>query len=168
MGSVAPPVGEIRPQLTVQCEQAADTAMEQWERSPFAVVAKGRIAVIKGDAAAARSAYEQFKEIVGDEVRVLFFEDNDQLLGTFAVSFGDFDLAEEHFAMAIARLDQGGFRMNLAEALYEYGTMLLARDGGGDREKANELLERALHLSRDIGMPWLTERVLARREILGA
>ncbi len=99
------------PQLTVQCEQAADTAMEQWERLPlrsaFAVAAKGRIAVIKGEAAAARSAYERFKEIVGDEVR-MFFEDNDQLLGTFAVSFGDFDLAEEHFARAILRLDQAG------------------------------------------------------------
>ena len=58
--------------------------------------------------------------------------------------------------------------MNLAEALYEYGTMLLARLDDGDQEKANELLERALHLSRDIGMPWLTEKVLARPEILGA
>ncbi len=58
--------------------------------------------------------------------------------------------------------------MYMARALYEYGDMLLTRDGDGDREKANQLLEKGLLLSRDIGMPWLTERILARREILKA
>ena len=46
--------------------------------------------------------------------------------------------------------------------------MLLDRDESGDREKAIELQDEALVITQELGMRPLTERILARREILRA
>ena len=45
--------------------------------------------------------------------------------------------------------------------------MLLERTGEGDRAKAS-LLDESLAISSELGMRPLMERVLTRREILGA
>ena len=91
-----------------------------------------------------------------------------ELLGALDVALGKYDEAEHHFTESIDLFERGGFRLKLAWCLYRYGDTLLKRDAPGDREKAVEMLDRALKLARDIGMPPLMERVLARREILGA
>jgi hypothetical protein len=41
-----------------------------------------------------------------------------------------------------------------------------AQDGVSDRDQAIELQDEALVITRDMGMRPLTERILARREIL--
>ena len=46
--------------------------------------------------------------------------------------------------------------------------MLLKLDDPGDREKAVELQDEALTITQELGMRPLTERILARREILRA
>ena len=46
--------------------------------------------------------------------------------------------------------------------------MLIERDGERDRTKAMSLLDEALAISSELGMRPLMERVLSRREILGA
>ena len=46
--------------------------------------------------------------------------------------------------------------------------MLLNRGDPGDREKAIELQDEALAITQELGMRPLTERILARREILRA
>jgi hypothetical protein len=46
--------------------------------------------------------------------------------------------------------------------------MLLDRDEPGDREKATDLQDEALAITQELGMRPLTERILARREILKA
>ncbi len=56
----------------------------------------------------------------------------------------------------------------MAWAYGDYAEVLLDRDEPGDREKAIELQEQALAVTRELGMRPLTERILARREILSA
>ncbi len=46
--------------------------------------------------------------------------------------------------------------------------MLLERTGEDDRAKAMSLLNESLAISSELGMRPLMERVLTRREILGA
>ncbi|MCH8235813.1 MAG: hypothetical protein IIC29_06780 [Chloroflexi bacterium] len=62
----------------------------------------------------------------------------------------------------------GGYRVDLAWSCSEYAEMLLDRDEPGDREKAIELQDEALAITQELGMRPLTERILARREILRA
>ncbi|MCH7594841.1 MAG: hypothetical protein IIB27_10030, partial [Chloroflexi bacterium] len=56
----------------------------------------------------------------------------------------------------------------------DYAELLLGRpdpsraSGPGDREKAIELQDEALAITQKLGMRPLTERILARREILRA
>ena len=50
----------------------------------------------------------------------------------------------------------------------EYAEMLLDRGAPGDREKAIELQDEALAITQELEMRPLTERILARREILRA
>ena len=45
---------------------------------------------------------------------------------------------------------------------------LLQRNEPGDREKAMSLLDESLAISTELGMRSLLERVLSRREVLGA
>ena len=45
---------------------------------------------------------------------------------------------------------------------------LLQLNASGDREKAISLLDESLAISSELGMRPLMERVLSRREILGA
>lgn len=46
--------------------------------------------------------------------------------------------------------------------------MLLERNGDGDRAKATSLLDESLAIYSELGIGPLMERVLSRREILGA
>ncbi|MCH8282164.1 MAG: hypothetical protein IIC96_15950, partial [Chloroflexi bacterium] len=49
-----------------------------------------------------------------------------------------------------------------------YADTLLERNNEGDRPKALSLLGESLAISNELGMRPLMERVLSRREILGA
>ena len=61
-----------------------------------------------------------------------------------------------------------GYRARLAWACSDYADMLRERDGEGDRAKVVFLLDESLAISNGRGMRPLMERVLSRREILGA
>ncbi len=63
---------------------------------------------------------------------------------------------------------KAGYRPELAWTCCDYADTLLQRDGEGDRAKAMSLLEESLAISSELGMRPLMERVLSRREILGA
>ncbi len=60
------------------------------------------------------------------------------------------------------------FRPELAWTCCDYADTLLKRNNPGDREKAMSLLDESLAISTELGMRPLMERVLSRREILGA
>ena len=92
----------------------------------------------------------------------------DRLLGLLAQTMNNLDLAAEHFEDALAFCRKAGYRPELAWTCCDYADALRERDSEGDRAKANLLLEESLAISSELGMRPLTERVLSRREILGA
>ena len=92
----------------------------------------------------------------------------DRLLGLLSQTMGNPDQAAAHFEDALSFCRKAGYRPELAWSFCDYADMLLERDAAGDREKALSMLEASLAISSELGMRPLMERVLSRREILGA
>ena len=76
--------------------------------------------------------------------------------------------AISHFEDALVFCRNAGYHPELAWTCSDYAEMLLDREEPGDREKAIELEDEVLAVTRELGMRPLTERILARREILRA
>ena len=91
---------------------------------------------------------------------------SDRLLGLLAYVMGKFDDAALHFEDALDFYRKAGYRPELAWTYCDYADALRKRGGDGDHEKAISLLDQSLTITRDLGMRPLTERVLARRELL--
>ena len=89
-------------------------------------------------------------------------------LATAFTALGDHDTAVRHFDGALKFCREIGAKKELAWTCSDYAEMLLDRDEPGDREKAIELQDEALAITQELGMRPLTERILARREILRA
>ena len=100
----------------------------------------------------------------------------DRLLGLLSQTMGNLDQAETHFDDALAFSRRAGYRPELAWTCCDYADALLQRastssartESEEDRAKAMSLLDEALAISSELGMRPLMERVLSRREILGA
>ncbi len=88
--------------------------------------------------------------------------------GWTAVAVGRMDDALTHFEAEIESARRGGYGRPLAWACAGSAEVLADRDEPGDREKALELQDEALAITQELGMRPLTERILARREILRA
>jgi tetratricopeptide (TPR) repeat protein len=80
-------------------------------------------------------------------------------LAVLAAAMGRGDEAESHFRTALEANARMGARPWLARTQYEYGRLLLARDGPGDRATARELLDRALDTARALGLAPLVTRI---------
>jgi tetratricopeptide (TPR) repeat protein len=85
-------------------------------------------------------------------------------LGLLASALGRFDAAGRHFDAAIEGNARLRARPWVAHSEHEYARMLLERGEPGDRERAVELLGRALETARSLGMASLTARVEALLE----
>ena len=92
----------------------------------------------------------------------------DRVLGLLAQTMGNLNQAMSHFEDALAFCRKAGYRPELAWTCCDYADMLRERDAEGDRAKAITLLDESLTISSELGMRPLIERVLSRREILGA
>ena len=93
---------------------------------------------------------------------------HDRLLGLLALTLGDVRRAASHFEDTLEFCRNAGYRPELAWTCSDYATMLIDRDDPGDREKAIELQDEALAITQELGMRPLTERILARRDMLRA
>ena len=91
-----------------------------------------------------------------------------RLLGHLSHTMGDLGQGAGHFEDAIAFCRKAGYRPELACTCCDYADVLRERDGPGDKEKAAVLLDESLAISSELGMRPFIERVLSRREILGA
>ncbi len=78
------------------------------------------------------------------------------------------DTSQSHFEDSLTFCRRAGYRPELAWTCCDYSDTLFQRNGEGDRAKAVSLLEESLAISSELGMRPLMERVLSRREILGA
>ena len=84
--------------------------------------------------------------------------------GIAAAAGRRWDEAKTHYETAIRLADEIPCRSEQAEARYWYARMLLDRNSPGDRKKARDLLDTALEVYREIGMPThveMTEKLLA-------
>ena len=131
-------------------------------------------AMVRGNAAALLDDQESceliYSELEGME-RVVDPESLvslDRVRARMKTVMGDLETAATHFESAVEQTRKVGARGELAWSLLYFSEMLLDRDDAGDREKAVDLQDEAITLTQDMGMVPLTERILARRQILRA
>jgi class 3 adenylate cyclase len=86
-----------------------------------------------------------------------------RVLGTLTVVTGRLDEAERHFTEAIAMSERMGDRPFTALGRHGLADALLKRDRKGDRERALELLGKALDSAQELGMVKLVNDALAAR-----
>jgi class 3 adenylate cyclase len=71
------------------------------------------------------------------------------------------DDATTYFEKALSLARRLGYRLELAATLLAYAKMRLARDAPGDAEAATAMLNEALQLYQEMGLPQRVEKVLA-------
>jgi class 3 adenylate cyclase len=86
-----------------------------------------------------------------------------RILGTLAAVDGRPDAAERHFTDGLAMSDRMGNRPFSALGRYQLAHLLLDRNRQGDRERALELLAKALDSAQELGMVRLVNDALAAR-----
>jgi len=147
---------------TVLSSPSAGPGFVMWVRAGLALIAAHR-----GDIESAEEQYtalEPHRGILPTSSPLV----TDYVLGLLSVTLGKFDQAMAHFEDASNFYRNAGYRPEMAWTCCDYADTLLQRDYPGDREKANSLLDESLAISTELGMRPLMERVLSRREILGA
>ncbi|MCH8226098.1 MAG: AAA family ATPase, partial [Chloroflexi bacterium] len=126
-------------------------------------------AVTQDDEGIAAEQYPALTSLSGTALTISI----DHLLGLLARTMGRTDDAKAHFEDALAFCQQAGYRPELAWTSFDYAeTILIEADGDAPpqegRDRATELLNDALSISRELGMRPLLERVLARRQFISA
>ena len=151
-------------------EAAAEAVLSEQSVTPnitmYARAGLALIAVLKGEDSAADAQYAYMLGQRGTMVRAV--SSGDRLLGLLSQTMGDLDQAASHFEDALAFCRKAGYRPELAWSCCDYADALRERNGDGDRAKAIFLLDESFEISSELGMRPLMERVLARRESLGA
>ena len=146
---------------TVLSSPSAGPAFVLWARAGLALMA-----VQRGDAVAAKEQHAALEPQRGTTPLGVLVVDH--LLSMLSMIFGELDQAMAHFEDALAFCRRAGYRPELAWTCCDYADLLLERNGDGDRSRAITLLDESLAISSELGMRPLMERVLSRREILGA
>ena len=136
------------------------------------------LAVLRRDATSAEEQYAALDSARGIGVPAsimttvravpMSFTPTAHLLGLLAQTMGNLDRAMAHLEDSQTLCREAGYRPDLAWTCCDYSDALLQRNGSGDRTKAMSLLDESLAISSELGMRPLMERVLSRREILGA
>jgi hypothetical protein len=91
-----------------------------------------------------------------------------QRLGLLAQTLGRLDDAVAHLSDAESRMVQVGMKPHLARVRCELASVLLARAGAGDRERAAVLLKAAHSLAQELGQAALLPRISALVSEAGA
>ncbi|MFQ6025972.1 MAG: helix-turn-helix transcriptional regulator [Dehalococcoidia bacterium] len=144
-------------------KEVADTVLSSAPSPMFSRVARaslGLLAVLRGDAAAAREQYdvlESLQSLIAPTSGMA----KDHLLGLLSNTMGNLEQAMAHFEDALAFCGKAGYRPELAWTSCDYAEALLQRNAPSDREKAISLLNESLTISKELGMLPLVERVAA-------
>jgi len=117
----------------------------------FALVAPEALAVL-GDRERAGALYPVAREVVEGGIVVWESGLGHRYLGISAACNGDWDTAEEHFALALTQARDIPFRSEQPEVRRWYAWMLMQRDAPGDRDRAQAMLGDAISLYNEIGM----------------
>jgi len=154
-------------------QAAAETVLSSGNATPrYTSMARAGLALMAVQRADATAAAEQFAALESLRGTMLagvnLVMSGGHLLGLLSQTMGNLDQATVHFDDALVFCRKAGYRPDLAWTFCDYADMLLERNGDGDRAKARGLLDESLAISSELGMRPLMERVLSRREILGA
>ena len=128
-------------------------------------LALGLLAVQRGDVESAAKSYEEIRNVDSFAYWSVSWE---RALGLLAQITGRSEQARDHFEQALTFTRESSYRPELAWTCADYASMLLDSGGADDRDRALQLQDEALAITRDLGMRPLTERILARRELLKA
>jgi tetratricopeptide (TPR) repeat protein len=85
----------------------------------------------------------------------------ERIAGIGAAAGGHWDLAEQHFRVALRQAEELPFVLEGAETRRWYARMLIEKAASGDRDQARSLVEQAIPVYQRIGMP--RHEALARR-----
>jgi tetratricopeptide (TPR) repeat protein len=113
-----------------------------------------------GDAGRAETLYARLKPFSGQVVYtgISAWGDVDHALGRLATVAGRHEDAARHLGASTARYAAIGAPVWLARARLDEASLLLAREGPGDRERARELLQRAEGEARRLGAAGIERR----------
>jgi tetratricopeptide (TPR) repeat protein len=168
------PAIDIESDLRAALEAKSDL-FAQWFSHPLfggrVSATVGMLAVVLNDIDGAREPYRRLIRMSSLEQGM----STDRIAGLIALMLDDETSAVGHFEDALSFCRENGCTVQLAWTCSDYSEMLLDRADGAssaseiaDREKAIELQDEALAITQELGMRPLTERILARREILRA
>ncbi|MCH8108013.1 MAG: protein kinase [Chloroflexi bacterium] len=158
------------PERLEAAEAAAEATLSTQFATPLlATYVKAGLALLAVQNGDQSEAAEHYSYLLGQRGTMIWtFSSVDRLLGLLSQTIGNLDEASVHFEDALAFCRKAGYRPELAWTCCDYADMLRERDGEGDRAKAISLLDESLAISSELGMRPLLERVLSRRELLGA
>ncbi|MDA0172943.1 hypothetical protein OJ998_27830, partial [Solirubrobacter taibaiensis] len=124
-----------------------------------------------GDAIRARQLHAQllpYRDRMVQVTQAACFGSAERFLGLLAATFGDIDLASEHFEAALALNARRGVLPLIPFIRVEYAQRLLARGRGSDAERARELLVTAYREAETAGIAMLVARLKPLLDATGA
>lgn len=131
----------------------------------FTAADLSRLSALLGDARRSSILYDLLLPYADRNVVLQGFHDYmgsaSRYLGLLAATMKRWDDAERHFEDALEMNSRMGARPWVAHTRHDYADMLLTRDELGDREKALELVSKALDAAQEMGMKPLVEKALA-------
>jgi tetratricopeptide (TPR) repeat protein len=137
---------------------------EEWT---FCMSLLAEASALLGDVPSARKLYDVMGPYSGLNVIAVpevLFGSVDRVLGVLAGLLGRWEEAEAHFNAALEMDRRMGARPWAAHTRHDHATMLLARDGPGDRERAEALLAEAISAYDELGMESWAKRAAALAE----
>jgi class 3 adenylate cyclase/tetratricopeptide (TPR) repeat protein len=120
-----------------------------------------------GERERAAAMYPLAKEALETGTVLRFYDGRplDAIAGMAASAAEDWETAEEHFRTVLDLAAELRLRIEQPEVRRFYSQMLIDRNGPGDRQRARQLLDEAITMYTDIGMPRhkdMARSVLAR------
>jgi class 3 adenylate cyclase len=106
------------------------------------------------------ACYQRLRELSGRGVEFLWPCLVPRVIAMLDAVSGRWDDATTYFEKALSLARRLGYRLELAATLLAYAKMRLARDAPGDAEAATAMLNEALRLYQDMGLPQRAEKVL--------
>jgi eukaryotic-like serine/threonine-protein kinase len=151
-------------------EQLAGAGFESLPRDAQWVISLttlGETAAFLGDAQRAERLYELTEPYNGLTIvagrAAACYGPVERVRALLARTIGRTAGAERHFERSLALSERMGDRPFAARTTWELAELLLARDEAGDRERALELLGKALDAAQELGMQRLVTEVLTLR-----
>jgi class 3 adenylate cyclase len=114
-----------------------------------------------GEVEGLAACYQRLRELNGRGIEFLLPCLVPRVIAILDAVSRRWDDATTYFEKALSLARRLGYRLELAATLLAYAKMRLARDAPGDPEAATAMLNEALQLYQEMGLPQRAEKVLA-------